>query len=120
KADLDRMKSDFDRADSLYKDNLLARQDYELKKATYQAQIASVREAETRLVQARAQREQTAAQLASAQRRIAQMRAGLVRASDVLKKHYAYAPLDGVVTNLPVRVGETVVTGIQNSAGSTI
>ena len=30
------------------------------------------------------------------------------------------APLDGVVTNLPVRVGETVVPGIQNSSGSTI
>jgi len=30
------------------------------------------------------------------------------------------APLDGVVTNLPVRVGETVVPGVQNSAASTI
>ena len=30
------------------------------------------------------------------------------------------APLDGVVTNLPVRAGETVVPGIQNSAASTI
>ena len=30
------------------------------------------------------------------------------------------SPLDGVVTNLPVRVGETVVPGIQNSAASTI
>jgi len=29
-------------------------------------------------------------------------------------------PLDGVVTNLPVRVGETVVPGVQNSAASTI
>ena len=27
---------------------------------------------------------------------------------------------DGVVTDLPVRVGETVVQGVQNSAGSTI
>ena len=30
------------------------------------------------------------------------------------------APLDGVVTDLPVRVGETVVPGVQNSAASTI
>ena len=28
------------------------------------------------------------------------------------------APLDGVVTNLPVRVGETVVPGVQNSAAA--
>ncbi|MDQ6698711.1 MAG: efflux RND transporter periplasmic adaptor subunit, partial [Acidobacteriota bacterium] len=34
--------------------------------------------------------------------------------------HNAYSPLDGVVTNLPVRVGETVVMGIQSSPGSTI
>ena len=56
----------------------------------------------------------------SAQKRIAQARAGLVRFNDILQKHNAFAPLDGVVTNLPVRVGETVVPGVQNSAASTI
>src|SRR5664280_724569 len=35
-------------------------------------------------------------------------------------RHNSYAPLDGVVTNLPVRVGETVVPGIQSSASSLI
>lgn len=120
RADLERMKSDFARAESLYKDKLLAAQDYELKKATYEAQLAVVRQSETRVVQARAQREQTAAQLASAQKKIAQVRAGLTRMSDVLQKFDAYAPLDGIVTNLSVRVGETVVPGVQNSAASTI
>ncbi|MBV9503857.1 MAG: efflux RND transporter periplasmic adaptor subunit [Acidobacteriia bacterium] len=120
KADLARMKSDFDRAESLYKDQLLAGQDYELKKATYDGQQAVVRQAEARLVQARAQREQTAAQLSSAQKRVAQSRATLNRVTDVLHKFNAYSPLDGVVTDLPVRVGETVVPGIQNSAASTI
>ena len=38
----------------------------------------------------------------------------------MLHKYDSYAPLDGVVTNLPVRVGETVVPGVQNSAASTI
>ncbi|HLI86583.1 MAG TPA: HlyD family efflux transporter periplasmic adaptor subunit [Bryobacteraceae bacterium] len=120
KADLARMKSDFDRAASLYKDQLLALQDYELKKSTYEGQQALVRESEAKLVQAKAQREQTAAQLASAQRRVAQARATLARYSDVLQKYNAYAPRDGVITDLPVRVGETVVPGIQNSAASTI
>ena len=120
RADLARMKSDLDRADSLYKDKLLAAQDYELRKATYEAQLAVVRQSEARLVQARAQREQTSAQLSSAQKRIAQVRAGLTRVSDILQKYNAYSPLDGVVTNLSVRVGETVVPGIQNSAASTI
>jgi HlyD family secretion protein len=79
-----------------------------------------VREAETRLVQARAQREQTAAQLKASQKRVAQVQAMTTRVADVLRKHDAYAPLDGVVTNLPVRVGETVVPGIQNSPAATI
>jgi HlyD family secretion protein len=38
----------------------------------------------------------------------------------MLHKYDSYAPLDGVVTNLPVRQGETVVPGVQNSASSTI
>jgi len=120
KADLERMKADFDRSQSLFNEHLLAKQDFEMKKFSYQAQVATLHESEMRLVQARAQREQTAAQLASAQKRIAQNRAGLVRFNDLLEKHNAYAPLAGVVTNLPVREGETVVPGVQNSAASTI
>jgi HlyD family secretion protein len=54
------------------------------------------------------------------QRRISQSQAGLVKVNDLLQKRNAYAPLDGVVTNLPVREGETVVPGIQNSPSSTI
>jgi HlyD family secretion protein len=120
KADLERMKADFDRSQSLFNEHLLAKQDFEMKKFSYQAQVATLHESEMRLVQARAQREQTAMVLASAQKRIAQNRAGLVRFNDLLEKHNAYAPLAGVVTNLPVREGETVVPGIQNSAASTI
>jgi HlyD family secretion protein len=120
KADLARMKSDLDRSESLYKDRLMAAQDYELKKSTYEAELAVVRQSEVRLVQARAQREQSAAQLSSAQKKIAQVRAGLTRLADVLQKYDAYAPLNGIVTNLSVRVGETVVPGIQNSPSSTI
>jgi HlyD family secretion protein len=120
KADLERMKADFDRSQSLYNEHLLAKQDFDMKKFSFQAQVATVHESEMRLVQARAQREQQAAILASAQKHIAQNRAGLVRYNDVLEKHNSYAPLDGVVTDLPVRTGETVVPGIQNSAASTI
>jgi HlyD family secretion protein len=43
-----------------------------------------------------------------------------VRDKDILGQFNAVAPLDGIVTNLPVRVGETVVPGVQNSASSTI
>jgi len=37
-----------------------------------------------------------------------------------LRKTTYNAPFDGIVTNLPVREGETVVVGIQNSPGSTL
>jgi HlyD family secretion protein len=120
KADLDRMKADYDRAQDLFNEKLLARQDFELKKFTYEAQKAQIAESETRILQARATREQNAAQVASAQTKIAQARANLSRFADVLRKFDTSAPLDGVVTNLPVRVGESVVPGIQNSEGSVI
>jgi HlyD family secretion protein len=120
RADLERMKADFDRSEALYKERLMAKQDYDLRKFTYEAQLATIKQSEQRLVQARAQREQAAAGLASAQKRIAQSKAVLVRFNDILQKHNAYAPIDGVITNLPVRTGEIVVPGVQNSAASTI
>ncbi len=46
--------------------------------------------------------------------------ANLRRVSDVLSKTEYQAPFDGVITNLPVREGETVVMGIQNAPGSTL
>ncbi len=47
-------------------------------------------------------------------------KANLVHNTDVLSKTEYRAPFDGVVTNLPVREGETVVMGIQNAPGSTL
>jgi HlyD family secretion protein len=120
KSDLERAKAEYDRSQALFNEHLLAKQDFDLRKYTYEAQLSTVKQSEMRLIQARAQREQSVAQLASSQKRIAQYRAGLVRFNDILLKHNAYAPLDGVVTNLPVRVGETVVPGIQNSPSSTM
>ena len=116
----ERADVEFQRAKELLKDQLIAKQDFDARKAAYEAQQAAVREAEARLVQARAQREQTAAQLRLRRNAWRRCRPCSTRVSDVLRKHDAYAPLDGVVTNLPVRVGETVVPGIQNSPAATI
>ena len=119
-ADLDRMRADYQRAEQLFNEKLGAKQDFEMKKYVYDAQVSALVEAKSRIIQAQAQREQTAAQLSAAQKQIAQAKAVLVRFDDILRKHNAYAPIDGVVTNLPVRMGESVVPGIQNSEGSTI
>jgi HlyD family secretion protein len=120
KAEMERSRLDFERAKLLSDQQLISRQEFDLRRSTFDAQTAALREAETRLVQSRAERQRMAAQLSAAQKRITQSQAMLTRAKDILSKRNAYAPLDGVVTNLPVRVGEIVVPGIQNSPASTI
>ncbi len=109
-----------DRAELLQQHELIAKQDYDTKVADYRSAQAALKEDEARLAQAKSQRAQNAAQLNSYQRRVAQSEAGLERFSDILAKFDAVSPIDGVVTNLPVREGETVVPGVQNSAASTI
>src|SRR5579884_1296352 len=120
KADLEKAAVAFDRAKQLLASQLIAQQDYDQRKSEYDAAVAGVSEAEARVSQTRAQLEQSMAQRESAVRRIEQLQANLTRLNDVLQKYYSVAPLDGVVTNLPVRVGETVVPGIQNSPASLI
>jgi len=63
---------------------------------------------------------QAKAQKDSMDKHITQDEANLTRVADVLQKTTYEAPFDGVITNLPVREGETVVIGIQNSPGSTL
>jgi HlyD family secretion protein len=113
KSDDDHARLDWERAQGLYKDALIAKQDYDVKKAAWEAAEAGLSQAEARLAEAKAQKD-------SAEKHIAQNRANLTRVSDVLQKTTYEAPFDGVITNLPVREGETVVIGIQNSPGSTL
>ncbi len=120
KADLDLAKVNFDRYQQLYKAGVVPKADFDQRKATYDSSVAALREAQTRMDQLESQRAQSQAAIQSAQRRVAQAQAGLTRVTDILAKHDVIAPLDGIVTNLPVRVGETVVPGIQNSAASTV
>lgn len=120
KADAERARQDFDRTKQLFEEKLIARQEFETKKSAAESSQAAVREAEARLSQLVAARTQQMAQINAAQRRVAASQANLRSAADVLQRTFATSPIDGVVTNLPVRVGETVVPGIQNSAASLI
>src|ERR1700687_6192368 len=114
-ADLNRAQSDYERAQldwtrahGLYKESLIAKSEFDNQKATWQTAQAGLAQAQARVAQAKAQKE-------SAERHITQNEAAVTRVSDVLQKTRYVAPFDGVVTNLPVREGETVVIGIQNS-----
>jgi HlyD family secretion protein len=113
KSDAERAKLDWERAQGLFRDQLIAKQDYDARKAAWESADAGLAQAQARLAQAKAQRD-------SSDKRITQNSANLTRVSDVLRKTTYEAPFDGVITNLPVREGETVVIGIQNSPGSTL
>jgi len=120
KAELERTKINFNRTDKLYKEKLIARSEFDQRNMEVVASEAAVREAEARVTQARAQRSQLAASLSATQRRVTLAQANLRRSQDVLTRTMSVSPIHGMVTNLPVRVGETVVPGIQNSASSLI
>ncbi len=112
-SEYERAKLDYDRSEALFQAQLIAKSDYDTKKAAYGTAAAQLGQAKAKLAQAKAQ-------LDSAQRRIPQNAANLRRVTDVLSKTEYKAPFDGVITNLPVREGETVVMGIQNAPGSTL
>jgi HlyD family secretion protein len=112
-ADYERNKLDWDRAQNLYKDGLIAKSDFDSRQNAWATADSGLVQAKARVAQAKAQKD-------SADRHVSQARANLTRVTDVLQKTTYAAPYDGVVTNLPVREGESVVIGIQNALGSTL
>jgi HlyD family secretion protein len=113
KADLVQKQMDYQRAEALYKDALIARQDFDSKKAAYDVDVAKVAQMQAALAQAQAQTASSKAKLDSDE-------ATLRSNDDELNRTISIAPFDGIVTNEPVREGETVVPGIQNTEGSTL
>jgi HlyD family secretion protein len=111
KANLEKAKLDYERGQGLYKDGLIPKQDFDQRKTAYDAAAASVDSAAARVLQLRAQVEQSRAQLS-------QNKAVLTRTRDILSKTTYVSPINGIVSYLPVRLGEYVVPGIQNSNGS--
>lgn len=112
-ASLDHAKTDYERNKALYDQQLISKSDYDVKKTAYDTAIAQEGMSKAKLAQAKAS-------LDSAQGHINQNQAMLRHAADVLSKTQYEAPFDGIITNVPVREGETVVPGIQNSPGSTL
>ena len=112
-ADYERNKLDWERAQNLFKDGLIAKSDFDSRQNAWATADSGLVQAKARVAQAKAQKD-------SADRHVTQARANLTRVADVLQKTTYAAPYDGVVTNLPVREGESVVIGIQNALGSTL
>ena len=112
KADLEQKRLDWERAQGLYEAGIMAKQDFDAKKAAYDTDVASVAQAVAQLNQAKAQTD-------SARGHLGTQVASLRSFQNALDLTMAVAPFDGIVTNEPVREGETVVEGIQNTEGST-
>jgi HlyD family secretion protein len=113
KADLVQKKFDYDRSLALFNEKLIAKQDFDAKKAAYDVSVATLSQRQAAAAQAEAQ---TESQRAKVNQALASQRANF----DALDKTVSRAPFDGLVTNVPVREGETVVVGIQNAEGSTL
>jgi len=111
KANLEKAKLDYDRGQGLYKDGLIPKQDFDQRKTAYDASVASVDSANAKVLQIKAQLDQSRAQ-------VNQSKAVLARSKDVLSKTAYVSPINGIVSYLPVRLGEYVVPGIQNSTSS--
>jgi len=112
-ADLEQKKLDWVRAQGLYQAGILAKQDYDAKKALYDTDVASLDQSAAALNQARAQTDSLRGHQKMA---VASLRTN----QDLLNQTILTAPFDGIVTNEPVREGESVVPGIQNTVGSTL
>jgi HlyD family secretion protein len=110
-ANLEKAKLDFDRGQGLYKDGLIAKQDFDQRKTSYDAAVAAVDSAKAHANSQKAQMEVVRSQLD-------QSKAVLVRTKDILSKTIYVSPINGIVSYLPVRLGEYVVPGIQNATGS--
>src|SRR5271156_3537398 len=113
KADLVQKRFDIERYEQLYKEQLVAKQDYDAKKALYDVDVATLAQRVAALAQAKAQTN-------SARSQVAQSQALLKGNNYSLGLTESRAPFDALVTNVPVREGETVVVGIQNAEGSTL
>lgn len=110
-ANLEKAKLDFERGQGLFKDGLIPKQEFDQRKTSYDGATAAVESSKARVQSLKAQLDQTRSQ-------VNQSKAVLVRAKDILQKTAYVSPINGIVSYLPVRLGEYVVPGIQNSNGS--
>jgi HlyD family secretion protein len=91
-----------------------ARRDFDRAKKNFDAKILP--EADSQ--RARSELETAQANFEVAQRRVEQNRANLNASRDTLSKTTVRSPIDGIVTDLPVKEGEVTVIGTMNNPGT--
>jgi HlyD family secretion protein len=111
---------DFLRAQQSFKEQLIAQQTFDQDLSNYQVAEATVQSNEAQISQAKAQLQQAIFNRDMAKARVKQAQAQLLNARDAYNKTIYTSPLNGVITSLPVHLGENVVPGIQNQTGSVL
>jgi HlyD family secretion protein len=119
-ADFEKARLDFERNENLFKEGLISKAQFDQGKAAFDVTKAQMDSAEARIQQAQAQLNQADKSRVAARSRVVQQRATIARIADQVNKTVYIAPLTGVITSLPVHVGESAVPGIQNSIGSNL
>lgn len=120
KADFEKARLDLERSENLLKEGLISKAQFDQYKAAFEVAKAQIDASQSRILQSQAELNRADRNRASARGRIAQQKAAIARSADVVSKTIYTAPLDAIITNLPVRVGESAVPGIQNSIGSSL
>jgi HlyD family secretion protein len=120
KADFEKARLDLERSENLLKEGLISKAQFDQYKATFDVAKAQIDASQARIQQSQAELNRADRGRASARGRIAQQQASMAHSADVVNKTIYTAPLDAIITNLPVRVGESAVPGIQNSIGSSL
>jgi HlyD family secretion protein len=113
-------KDDFSRAQQMFKEQLIARQVFDQDLSNYQVAEATVQSSKAQVAQAKAQLNQATYNRDMSHARVLQAQAQLVGLENARDQTIYTAPFDGVITSLPVHVGENVVPGIQNQVGSVL
>ncbi len=127
KADLTFAEEEFRRREQLLEQGVISRAEYDRARASYrgaqalvEAQQQRIQQLEAQLRDARIRVRQAQAQLQSAQARVAQIQANYKSALDRLAKTVQKAPIDGIIANLPVRVGQYVLASFSTTPLLTI
>ncbi|HSB11074.1 MAG TPA: efflux RND transporter periplasmic adaptor subunit [Blastocatellia bacterium] len=127
KADLLYTESEYNRYQQLVESGVATKSQYDSAKSRYDQARAVVTSQQSRINQLKVVVrdselgvERSRAALNSAQERVKQGQADLSRQSDQLKKTTRFSPIDGVVSSLPVRVGEYALASFSTTPLMTV
>ncbi len=122
KADLLYAENEFNRYQSLVEGGVVTKSQFEQAKSRYEQARAIVSAQNSRINQLKVQVrdselgvDRARAALESAEARVRQGQANLNQETDRLKKTTRYSPIDGVVSSLPVKVGEYALASFSST-----